>query len=158
PAARDRSGFIPVIHSPGVNGTLWRTDIWLTKTPGATTILRDFLHTDGLTYTSAGDNSTLFTSRTWTVGSNGSYGQFVPPAPLRTGRAMLIGIENDVAFRTNIGLIAPSPATVRLTAFDAAGNEVWRSDVAALGLTQFPLPVSLAIGRVTAEVLSGGGV
>src|SRR5262249_61392201 len=74
PAARDRSGFIPVIHSPGVNGTLWRTDIWLTKTPGATTILRDFLHTDGLTYTSAGDNSTLFTSRTWTVGSNGSYG------------------------------------------------------------------------------------
>jgi len=158
PAARQRSGYIPVIHSPGANGTLWRTDIWLTHLGGGTTVLRDFLHTDGRTFTSAGDASTLFTSRTYTVGNNGTFGQFVPPAALSTATATLVGIENDSLFRTNIGLIAPSPAIVRVTAFDAAGNDVWHSDVVAEGLTQFPLPVTLPIGRVTAEVLSGNGV
>ena len=54
--------------------------------------------------------------------------------------------------------MAQSPAAVRLIAYDAAGNEVWRDDVLAQGLTQFPLPVSLAIGRVTVQVIAGGGV
>jgi len=158
PAARQRMGYIPIIHSPGANGTLWRTDLWLSHIGGGTTVFRDFLHSDGLSYTSAGDASTLFTSRTYTVGSNGSFGQFVPPAALSTSTATLIGIENDARYRTNIGLIAPSPATVRLTAYDAAGTAVWQEEVAALRLTQFPLPVALPIGRITVEVLSGGGV
>jgi hypothetical protein len=163
PAAPERTGSIPVIHSPGANGTLWRTDIWLTHIGGGTTVLRDFLHTDGLTYTSAGDANTLFTSRTYTVGSNGSFGQFVPPAQLSTAKATLIGIENDAAFRTNIGLITPvgtvpAPTLVRVIAYDGAGTEVWRSDISVLGLTQFPLPVSLQIGRVTAEVIGAGSV
>jgi hypothetical protein len=70
----------------------------------------------------------------------------------------LIGIENDSEFRTNIGFVAPSGATVRVIAYDAVGNEVWRSAVAAQGLTQFPLPVTLPAGRVTAEVIAGGSV
>ena len=47
---------------------------------------------------------------------------------------------------------------MRVIAFDAAGNEVWRSDVVAQQLTQFPLPVSLPLGRVTVQVLDGPGV
>jgi hypothetical protein len=158
PAARQRIGYIPVIHSPGVNGTLWRTDVWLSKLGGGATVLRDFLHTDGRTFSSASDPNTLFTSRTYTVGSNGTFGQFVPPQPVSIGLATLIGIENDSQFRTNLGLISPFPTTVRMIAYDAMGNEVWRSDIPALGLVQFPLPVSLPIGRVTAEVIAGNGV
>ena len=54
--------------------------------------------------------------------------------------------------------MAPFAATVRFIAYDATGSEVWRSDVSAQGLTQFPLPVTLTNGRVTVEVLSGGAV
>jgi hypothetical protein len=159
PAARSRLGFIPAIHSAGINGTLWRTDVWL-STPGhGTTILRDALGREGRGLLDfSAQNGVLVTSRTYTTSSAGTFGQFVPPGTPATGTATLIGIENDDAFRTNIGIMAPSPATVRVIAYDAAGREVWRSDVAASGLTQFALPVPLTIGRVTAEVLSGSGV
>jgi len=100
----------------------------------------------------------IVTSRTFTTTAGGTFGQFIPPGTPSTQLATLIGIENDDAFRTNIGLIAPAASTVRVIAYDANGNEVWRSDVAAEGLTQFPLPVTLAMGRVTAQVMSGGGV
>jgi len=159
PATRARQGLLPAIHSAGANGTLWRSDVWLSDpTTRATTILRDVLGTDGRAALDFGRSSSLVTSRTYTTGSGGTFGQFVPPATQSTGLATLIGIENDGAFRTNIGLIAPSPATVRVIAYDAAGNEVWRDDVFAQGLVQFPLPVTLPIGRVTAQSIDGGSV
>lgn len=54
--------------------------------------------------------------------------------------------------------MAPSPSQVRVIAYDASGNEVWRSDFAVLQIAQIPLPLSLPIGRVTVQVLSGAGV
>jgi len=100
----------------------------------------------------------LVTSRTYTTGSTGTFGQFIPALTPSVAPATLLGIENDGAFRTNIGVLAPSAATVRVIASDSAGREVWRDDVAANGLTQFPLPVPLAMGSVRVEVLSGAGV
>ena len=158
PAARVRQGLLPAIHATGANGTFWRTDVWLTDPSGGTVVRRDILGTEGRTLLDFSDPNLIVTSRTYTTSSNGTFGQFVPPLTPSTALATLIGIENDTAFRTNIGLMAQSPAAVRLIAYDAAGNEVWRDDVLAQGLTQFPLPVSLAIGRVTAQVIAGGGV
>jgi hypothetical protein len=158
PAARIRQGFIIAIHSPGVNGTLWRTDVWFSRTNGGATVIRDYLHTDGVSWGFAGNATELVTTRTYTTSSHGTLGQFVPPGTPSSAPATLLGIENDSRFRTNIGIIAPATSTVRFIAYDAWGNEVWRNDVAAQGLTQFPLPVSLLVGRVTAEVIAGGPV
>jgi len=137
----------------------------ITLQPRSAAVLRGFRCGEGRTILDFVDlpqpaptSSVLVTSRTYTTSSNGTFGQFVPPLTPSTALATLIGIENDTAFRTNIGLMAQSPATVRLIAYDAAGNEVWRDVVLAQGLTQFPLPVPLAIGRVTAQVIAGGGV
>jgi hypothetical protein len=179
PAARIRSGYVPAIHSPGAFGTTWRTDVWVSNTtpfPASvdvnqrsvsvpargSVVIRDVIGVDGqavlLLSPPAG---VLVISRTYTVSSNGTFGQFVPPTTTAIHRgdaaATLIGIESSPSFRTNIGLMAVAPATVRLIAWDARGSEVWRSDVAAEGLTQLPLPVSVAVGRVTAEVIDGGG-
>jgi hypothetical protein len=181
PAARVRSGFFPAIHSAGANGTLWRTDLWLSNTgstsepvvlsvasttvpPRGAVVIRDVLgNRDGppLMVLGATTTSVLMTSRTYNVGSNGTFGQFVPPSTVAIRRgdapATLIGIESSTAFRTNIGLMALVPATVRLIAYDAAGREVWRSDVPAESLIQLPLPAALPTGRVTAEVIAGSG-
>lgn len=168
PAARVRRGVVPVIHTAGANGTLWRTDIWISNpTPapqqgipaGGALLTRDARGSDGLGFVTPDTTGRLLvTSRTYTAGANGTFGQFVPPDRPSTEPATLLGVENDAAFRTNIGVIAPTAAVVRLIAFDAAGNEQWRSDVFASGITQFPLPVRLSMGRVTVQVIAGDGV
>ncbi len=175
PAARTRAGFLPAIHAAGANGTFWRTDVWLSNTANGdvvkvnevpitvpargAVVVRDVLGVDGRApLFVSGSAQTLVTSRTYTTSSNGTFGQFIPPGTPTRALVTLSGLENSTLFRTNIGLIAPSPAKVRLIAYDAAGREVWRSDVAAQGVTQIPLPVPLAIGRVTAEVVEGDGV
>jgi hypothetical protein len=174
-AARTRQGLIPAIHAPGANGTLWRTDVWLSN-PGATAedvvvnqrslrvpargavVIRDVLGSDGSARLSINTAIVLATSRTYTVGTNGSFGQFVPPGSASSALGTLIGIESSPSFRTNIGAMSQRPSTVRFIAYDAGGREVWRSDVAVNGLAQFPLPVPLRDGRVSAEVLDGGPV
>jgi PKD repeat protein len=67
------------------------------------------------------------TSRTFTTGSTGTYGQAVPnvsddsPSTL-----MLTGIESDANFRTNIGLVnrSAAPVAAGLTLYDANGNVI----------------------------------
>ncbi len=180
PAARLRQGGFPAIHAPGANGTLWRTDVWLSNVGAApeavamnfdtvtvpargAVILRDVLGNlvDGsslLIALGARTSAVLMTSRTYTVGPNGTFGQFVPPAMPAAGLATMVGVENSATFRTNIGLIATLGANVRLIAYSAAGVEVWRTEVSVYGLTQFPLPVPLLDGRITAEVIGQGAV
>ena len=179
PAARIRSGYFPAIHSPGALGTTWRTDVWVSNTtpiPASadvnqrsvnvpargSVVIRDVLGVDARTVLLVSPPAgVLITSRTYTTGSIGTFGQFIPPTTVVIHRgdapATLIGIESSPSFRTNLGLMALAPATVRLIAWDARGSEVWRSDVAAEGLTQFVLPVPVAVGRVTAEVIDGSG-
>ena len=171
-AARRRQGLVPAIHSPGVNGTLWRTDVWLSN-PGAAAedvvvnqrsirvpprgavVVRDVLGADGSTTLQVDTAVVLVTSRTYTVGRNGSFGQFVPAGVASSGLGTLIGTESSPAFRTNLGAMSRGGSTVRFIAYDAGGREVWRSDVVVNGLAQISLPVPLRFGRVTAQVIDG---
>jgi hypothetical protein len=183
PAARFRRGFFPAIHGAGAFGTVWRTDVWLSNTSSAdepvelsgrsvtvpahgAAVLRDILESDGrATLLAVPSPAILVTSRTYTNGVDGTFGQFVPPS-LRALRrldppATMIGIENSPAFRTNVGLMAISaePAVVRLIAYDGAGREVGRTNLWVQGLTQLAIPWTVFAGRLTAEVIDGvGGV
>jgi PKD repeat protein len=73
------------------------------------------------------------TSRTFTTGSSGTYGQAVPNVSTDdlTTTLLLTGLESDTNFRTNIGLVNRSgaPVTAGLTLYDANGNVVATSVV-----------------------------
>jgi hypothetical protein len=68
------------------------------------------------------------TSRTFTTGSSGTYGQAVPNVSSDdlTTTLLLTGLESDANFRTNIGLVNRSAAPVGagMTLYDANGNVV----------------------------------
>src|SRR3954451_5753970 len=68
------------------------------------------------------------TSRTFTTGSVGTYGQSVPNVSSddATSTLLLTGIESDANFRTNIGLVNRTalPVNGGLTLYDANGNVV----------------------------------
>ncbi|HYS53716.1 MAG TPA: M36 family metallopeptidase [Thermoanaerobaculia bacterium] len=175
PAARVRNGMFPAIHSAGANGTLWRTDVWLSNPSSAAedvvinqrtmsvpargaVILRDILGADGRTTLQVNTRAVLVTSRTYTIGEHGSFGQFVPPGVASNELATLIGIENSSAFRTNIGLLSQGSAFVRLLFFDAANRQIWREHVALDRFAQFQLISTLLGGRCQVQVLIGGPV
>jgi len=79
----------------------------------------------GVEASSAGANADLrITSRTFTTGANGTYGQSVPdvdPAALAS-TLYITGIKSGGDFRTNIGLVnrAGSPVTAVLTLYNPA--------------------------------------
>jgi PKD repeat protein len=68
------------------------------------------------------------TSRTFTTGSVGTYGQSVPnvSGDDATSTLLLTGLESDANFRTNIGLVNRTalPVAAGLTLYDANGNVV----------------------------------
>jgi PKD repeat protein len=68
------------------------------------------------------------TSRTFTTGSTGTYGQAVPNVSSDdlTTTLLLTGLESDANFRTNIGLVnrTGTPVSAGLTLYDANGNVV----------------------------------
>src|SRR5205807_2491577 len=119
---------------------------------------------------SMGGFGILYTSRTWTAGSNGSYGVGIDPVTQGMGAgpfqdAVIAHVESSAAFRTNIGLMETNgaPATARILVYGPAGNELGRQDLAlaAHGVTQVPLSGiisgSLFGGRVTVQVVNGTG-
>src|SRR5258708_17932457 len=68
------------------------------------------------------------TSRTFTTGSAGTYGQAVPNVSsddLAT-TLLLTGLESDANFRTNIGLVnrSAAPVSAGMTLYHANGNVV----------------------------------
>ena len=68
------------------------------------------------------------TSRTFTSGVSGTYGQSVPNVSDDDGTTTLLltGIESDANFRTNIGLVNRSavPVNAGLTLYDSNGNVI----------------------------------
>jgi PKD repeat protein len=68
------------------------------------------------------------TSRTFTTGTVGTYGQSVPNVSSDdlTSTLLLTGLESDANFRTNIGLVNRTalPVNAGLTLYDANGNVV----------------------------------
>ncbi len=76
---------------------------------------------------SAGANADLrITSRTFTTGADGTYGQSVPDVqPASLAKTLYItGIKSGDDYRTNLGLVnrASSPVTATLTLFSATGG------------------------------------
>jgi hypothetical protein len=181
-----RMEVIPVAaFAPGAFGTTWQTDLWIersfTSTGSAPATVR---------YGSSGftvpPDRTYFENVVGTLtGFTPSAGQLelnLPPdtlaatflysAPARRGDTILaaeplagsgdaIRVENDAAFRTNIGIseVAGAPVTVRVTVFDAAGNALSSRDVdvPARGVVQDALGVPVVDGRVHFEVIAGSG-
>ncbi len=75
------------------------------------------------------DGDLLVTSRTYNNSSAGTYGQLIPGVPAGGGLApgssgLLIGLENDDDFRTNIGVAngSDAPATVAVDLYAADGT------------------------------------
>jgi PKD repeat protein len=67
------------------------------------------------------------TSRTFTTGVTGTYGQAVPSVSDDGSTTLLLtGLESDANFRTNIGLVnrSPLPVAAGLTLYDASGNVI----------------------------------
>jgi hypothetical protein len=188
---------LPVIRSAGVNGTEWRTDLTIanpsvvpaqvavrlepngpapvqTLAAGQALRIDDVLQSlgvsNGLAVVSMGGFGIIYTSRTWTGGSNGSFGVGIDPVAQGTGAgpfqdAVIAHVESSAAYRTNIGLLETNGAvaTARVLVYGPAGNELGREDVAlaAHGVTQVPLSGIVAGnvfgGRVTVQVVAGTG-
>ncbi|HVR43131.1 MAG TPA: proprotein convertase P-domain-containing protein [Thermoanaerobaculia bacterium] len=109
-------------------------------------------------------------SRTWTPGGGGSYGQFVPIEA--EGRAVGVGeavaipqLSIGEAYRTNLGLAEVSSlgARVRIGLRDGGGREVWSTEIELEGGRQMQLGLgpagapSLASGYAWIEVVGGDG-
>lgn len=121
----------------------------------------------------AGDTppSLVVTSRTWTTGAKGAFGQFIP-AKVRSDALShflpaqsLVHIDSNDAFRCNVGLTEAgnAPIVVRVRLFDAAGAERFVTDVPlpANSNLQFNLAAAgappISNGRLTFEIVEGFG-
>ena len=117
------------------------------------------------------ESSLLTTSRTWTDGLMGSFGQFIgsrgAAESIGAGSSLVNALQliNDSRFRTNVGAaeITGAQTIVRMRLFDASGTELLSTDrvVPPHGQIQFNLSQAGAPefqnGRVSFEVLSGSG-
>lgn len=95
------------------------------------------------------------TSRTFTSGSTGTYGQAVPevePGAL-TRTLYITGIEANAAYRTNVGLVnrAETPVSAAIALFDAWGNSVSTRTVTLLGNSFQQQPLSAWFPAVDGE-------
>ncbi len=111
---------------------------------------------------------TAATAHTRTLcATGGSCGEFVPSVPVTfssagNGPIELIGLEESIRERTNVGLINPSeePALVQLTAYTSGGSVISRTEWSVLPreIRQIPLRSlvggPLNNGRVRVEILS----
>jgi hypothetical protein len=113
----------------------------------------------------------LVTSRTWTPGATGSFGEFIDGVATVSSvgvtgeRLDAVAIQQSASFRTNVGVteIAGAPSGVRISIYDAAGSVVGVREVAlqAFGQLQVSLPdlgiTSLTDGRARFDVIGGAG-
>ncbi|MHB0969940.1 MAG: proprotein convertase P-domain-containing protein [Thermoanaerobaculia bacterium] len=112
----------------------------------------------------------IATSRTWTTGESGSYGQFIGAVPAANAIAIgetatAIQLESSASYRTNAGVAEThgEPVTVRFTVRNAAGEALATADraIPAGGHLQLSTRAigagSFTDGRVDIEVISGSG-
>ena len=108
---------------------------------------------------SASARNLLFTSRIWTSGASGTFGQFVPfRVPSSAAFQDLVFIESTPDYRTNIGAVAgPDGADLVVTVVDSAGNVVLFGEwtLPPYGFTQTQVPTGVTNGRARIEVLGG---
>jgi len=121
---------------------------------------------------------TVVSSRTYTVGDNGTLGQFIPAIPFSNfvGKATqqaaaavlsLQQIAQSAQYRTNVGIVEGSgqPASVLLSIFDVTGKKLKDVPLSLKGGEQMQLGSflaavgipSLSDGRIEVKVTSGEG-
>ena len=159
--AEPHSGIAPVITGQGSEPPQWRSDFWavgdagdvvaveLTGGGSVTTqtnvwledvIARLFHRT--LTYGAM--RATTFTRGfTATRIVHGNTMQYVPFSRTLIGDQAVLFVENDSAYRTNLGIVAMGPAEADVIVYDAAGLEVERHRLATLGGF-----VQVAVGQI----------
>ena len=115
--------------------------------------------------------SLVVTSRTWTQGAEGTFGQFIPGTPRNRAIPVagtvsnLIHIDSNATFRCNVGLteVGGVGEIVRVRLLDAAGIERFATNVPVppRGNVQFNLAAAgapeIANGRLVFEVIEGAG-
>lgn len=120
--------------------------------------------------------TTVASSRTYNVTSNGTFGQFIPAIPFsqfigqstanQPSVLSLQQIAQSSAFRTNFGLVEGSgqPANVLLTVFDNDGNKVGQIPQSLLPFEHLQINqilaannISLTDGRIEVAVTSPTG-
>lgn len=162
-AFRDRSGAVAAQKA-------------FTVAAGNTLAIRDVLDTLALpaaagTLAIASDRPLLATTRSWTPGANGSFGQFIPAFDTRRAigsgdaASTAIQLESSTRYRTNVGAAetAGEPATVRVRLYDANGTQIFVKEVPipAFGQMQFNFAnegaPTFGNGRATFEVAGGAG-
>lgn len=108
---------------------------------------------------SATDRTLMYSSRIWTEGPHGTYGQFVPFLRPSSNRYQdLLFVESGERERTNVGVVAgDAGAGVSITIFDASGSALQsrRYTLPQYGFAQFQLLEPVTHGWARIEVLSG---
>jgi subtilisin-like proprotein convertase family protein len=97
-------------------------------------------------------------SRAWTGGDEGTFGQLVTTTESgSTGSLDILYVENSRSFRTNLGLYASEPASARVTVFSSSGEALEEHEIVLqpFRLVQFPVTAAVINGRARVEVLSG---
>jgi subtilisin-like proprotein convertase family protein len=187
PAVSDYTQFraviAPVISSEGVNGTEWRSDIWLAAFGGPShvpfeaigsgqrasaqfTLDRELIFADVLarmfhrTVTIAAlrvilPPGAIGMSR---VRANGT-SQFVPmQTPEGPAEQHLVFVESSDTYRTNVGFVSDQPAVAEVVIHDAGGNEVTRSTLATTGgIAQMAVTPRITHGRAVVRFVEGRG-
>ena len=191
-------------HAAGAHDSLWRTDLGLLNLSGAAATVSVFFHGDdggsatrtlvldsgaqevtqdvvgelgaagGGSLEVLSDRPLLVCSRTYSSGSDGTFGQSLdgadPGDAARGGEVLWLPLlRQDGAFRTNLGLLnsGEAAAALRLRLFDADGNLLHdrQLTLAAGERSQLNQPFSTLAGRddvaagyASLEVVSGAGV
>lgn len=131
---------VTMLFIPGAGGSVISRSVFLSPKQSVTygnTLLELFGVPNGagavaIEATSAGTSAQLrITSRTYTDGSNGTYGQSVPDVASLDKTLYITGMQANAAFRTNVGLVNRGTADVgaTLTLYDASGATVGTASV-----------------------------
>jgi PKD repeat protein len=99
-------------------------------------------------------------SRTFTPGTIGTYGQSVPDVQsgMLQKTLYVTGLASGPAFRTNVGIVSENGASAEVIVYDAAGVEIARQSLfTAGGVTQEPVQPLVTHGRAVVRFTSGTG-
>lgn len=143
---------VTMLFLPGAGGSVISRNVFLAPQQSITygnTLLELFGVPNGagavaIEATSAGTSAQLrISSRTYTNGSNGTYGQAVPDVASLDKTLYITGMQSNAAFRTNVGLVnrGTSDMAATLTLYDASGATVGTANVTvpASNFSQQPL-------------------
>lgn len=137
---------VALVFIPGAGGSVVTRDLYLAPKQSSTyanALLDLFGMANGagalaIEATSAGTTADLrVTSRTFTTGDSGTYGQSVPDVQPETLEKTLYvtGIQSSSAFRTNIGLVnrGASAVAATLTLYNASGSTIATKNITLPG-------------------------